>query len=288
MALFTEKDEDLVKKFLFDKINNFCDADPGIMADYILVTLQNDMSESDLKEHCKSDLIEFFGDSTSSFVDSLFEDLKAKKYLSADAAADANAASTDVASSSKAETNDRSNGASSHRRRSSRSPVRDRHRHGDRERERERDRRTRSSRSPESRRSHREHRDSSHIDRSLLDGPLQPSKPASSHSAQEESSRQKQKQQQQQQQEQHALMQQQALLARQQQLMMLGQQQNQQHQQKDQQQQQPSRKTRACFEFMRTGQCQRGDACRYAHVTAENAQAMGMDVPQGIAIKGIN
>ncbi|KAJ1722063.1 hypothetical protein LPJ53_003470, partial [Coemansia erecta] len=181
MALFTEKDEDLVKKFLFDKINNFCDADPGIMADYILVTLQNDMSESELKEHCKSDLIEFFGDSTSSFVDSLFVDLKAKKYLSADAAAaaagDSNDGSTPVSAAavSKSEMNDRSNGSSSHRRRSSRSPARDRHRHGDRERERERDRdrdrRSRSSRSPESRRSHREHRDSSHGDRSLLDGP---------------------------------------------------------------------------------------------------------------------
>ncbi|KAJ1830226.1 hypothetical protein LPJ70_006964, partial [Coemansia sp. RSA 2708] len=52
-----------------------CDADPAMMADYLLVTLQNDMSESELKHHCKSDLIEFFGDKTAAFVDMLFDAL---------------------------------------------------------------------------------------------------------------------------------------------------------------------------------------------------------------------
>ncbi|KAJ2366273.1 hypothetical protein H4S01_002805, partial [Coemansia sp. RSA 2610] len=54
-----------------------------MMADYLLVTLQNDMSESELKHHCKSDLIEFFGDKTAAFVDMLFDALARRQYLPA-------------------------------------------------------------------------------------------------------------------------------------------------------------------------------------------------------------
>ncbi|KAJ2815565.1 hypothetical protein IWW50_006789, partial [Coemansia erecta] len=81
MALFGEKDEELVKTFLFNKIKKECDADPAIMADYILVTLQNDMSPEELKQHCKTDLTEFFGDKTAVFVDTLFDALAKRQYL---------------------------------------------------------------------------------------------------------------------------------------------------------------------------------------------------------------
>ncbi|KAJ2758203.1 hypothetical protein IWQ57_006895, partial [Coemansia nantahalensis] len=75
MPLFEEKDEGLVKAFLLNKIEKEYDADPGTMADYVMVTLQNEMSESELKTHCKNDLIEFLGDKTNGFVDTLFDAL---------------------------------------------------------------------------------------------------------------------------------------------------------------------------------------------------------------------
>ncbi|KAJ2868624.1 hypothetical protein FB639_004851 [Coemansia asiatica] len=53
-----------------------------------------------------------------------------------------------------------------------------------------------------------------------------------------------------------------------------------------QQVQQMHKKRRACYDFMRKGQCQRGDACTYAHVTAEAAQEMGMQVPANIIAQG--
>ncbi|KAJ1756243.1 hypothetical protein IW139_000881 [Coemansia sp. RSA 353] len=228
MALFDEKDESLVKTFLFNKIERECDADPAIMADYILVTLQNDMPASDLKQHCKTDLTEFFGDSTNVFVDTLFEALGRKEYLPVKETNGREDARDII---NKARRRSRSPGYE--RRQRSRSPGYERSR--DRSRERER-------------RAPREQ-----VDSALLDGPL-------------EQSRQQHSQQQQ-------FMAQQQLMAQQQ---FMGQQQPFMGQQPMGQQQ---RRRRPCFEFLRKGSCQRGDTCTYAHVTAEQAQMMGMQVP---------
>ncbi|KAJ2333862.1 hypothetical protein GGH92_008490, partial [Coemansia sp. RSA 2673] len=136
MALFDERDEELVKTFLFNKIEKESDADPAIMTDYILVTLQNEMSESELKAHCMTDLSEFFGDRTMVFVDSLFEALGRKQYLPG------NSDKQTLAGGSGQQQQRRGgeNGLSSRRR--SRSPDSGRSL-GYRERERERDRRGR-------------------------------------------------------------------------------------------------------------------------------------------------
>ncbi|KAJ1733143.1 hypothetical protein LPJ61_001701 [Coemansia biformis] len=247
MALFDEKDEKLVKTFLFNKIEKECDADPAIMADYILVTLQNEMSESDLKEHCRTDLTEFFGDKTSVFVDTLFDALAKKQYLprAPSAAPVVPALTTPSTTLSIKGSGSRNNGAGqptrgdswesgsgdrhSSSRRRSRSPVHDRHR------------RTRESRSRS--RERRADRESHHIvNASLLDGPLEASHPGH------------------------------------------GQHYQEQHYQEQQQQQQqmPQRRRKPCFEFMRKGKCQRGDACTYMHVTAEQAHMMGMQVPSNM------
>ncbi|KAJ2330515.1 hypothetical protein GGI00_003669, partial [Coemansia sp. RSA 2681] len=229
MALFDEKDEELVKKFLFNKIEKESDADPGIMTDYILVTLQNEMSESELKAHCMTDLSEFFGDQTSVFVASLFEALGRKQYLP-------NAEGASASEPKQQQQQRRENGHSSRRR--SRSP--DHHgRSLQRERERERDRRGRSSRSPS--RERRMPAASSAHDLSLLNGPLEPA-PGT---------------------------------------MMFANMQQQQPQIQNQQNQNQQRRRKPCFEFMRRGNCQRGDACNYAHVTPEQAQMMGMMAPGG-------
>ncbi|KAJ2479519.1 hypothetical protein IWW56_003031 [Coemansia sp. RSA 2131] len=228
MALFDEKDEALVKTFLFNKIERECDADPAIMADYILVTLQNDMAASELKQHCKTDLTEFFGDKTSVFVDTLFEALGRKEYLPAK---DTNGREDARNIINKARRRSRSPGYE--RRQRSRSPGYERSR--DRSRERER-------------RAPREA-----VDSALLDGPLEQSK------------------------KQHN--QQQQFMAQQQ---FMGQPQPMNQQFMGQQQPQfmgQQRRRRPCFEYLRRGSCQRGDTCTYAHVTVEQAQMMGMQVP---------
>ncbi|KAJ1667553.1 hypothetical protein IW140_002133 [Coemansia sp. RSA 1813] len=256
MPLFDEKDEGLVKSFLFNKIEKECDADPGIMADYILVTLQNDMNPPELKHHCKTDLVEFFGDKTNVFVDTLFDSLDRKQYLSqSSAAASAEAAlkyhdnnstttrpSVEIRGSSSRARDEgyhqRNSTTNSSSRRRSRSPN---GRHSGRRR---------ASRSPSRERHAREPRS---FDPSLLNGPLEPGRLQIPH---------------QQQQQQPQQIQQQQMF--------------QQNPQQQQQQQQFQRKRRPCFEFLRKGTCQRGDSCTYAHVTSEQAQAMGMQVPQNI------
>ncbi|KAJ2695196.1 hypothetical protein GGH99_000273 [Coemansia sp. RSA 1285] len=269
MPLFDERDEALVKAFLFNKIESECDADPGIMADYILVTLQNDMTESELKQHCKTDLVEFFGDKTAPFVDTLFESLATKQYLpqqqqqqqqqkdgavvagsSASSArpsveirgASARAARDDSSSRHHHPyQRDRDSSSASTRRRSSRSrsPA------GISSRLSHRDHRRRPSRSPS--REERRPREPRAFDPSILNGPLEPGK------AQQPTP--------------------------QQQMMMF---QQQQQQMIHQQQQQLHRKRKPCFEFLRKGSCQRGEACTFAHVTGDQAQAMGMQVPQNL------
>ncbi|KAJ2910953.1 hypothetical protein GGI21_000339 [Coemansia aciculifera] len=192
------------------------------MTDYILVTLQNEMSEAELREHCMTDLLEFFGEQTSVFVTSLFEALGRKQYLPENMRDGGGPATTEQR---------RENGHTSRRR--SRSPD---HRH-DRSsmRERERDRRGRSSRSPSRERRMQPPPLYQH-DMTMLNGPLEPAD--------------------------GNLM-----------FAQIQQQQNQPFQQR--------RQRKPCFEFMRRGNCQRGDACTYAHVTQEQAQMMGMATASG-------
>ncbi|KAJ2724143.1 hypothetical protein GGI07_002178 [Coemansia sp. Benny D115] len=240
------------------------------MTDYILVTLQNDMGESELKEYCKNDLIEFFGDKTTPFVDTLFEALRNKQYLpsrsseSSSRGHQQSRSSRDHSAEGRSSHNGRE--SSSHRRRS-RSPGRDRHRHS------ERRGRSSRSRSPAERRSAREHRSLAGVDMDLLNGPLQP----------ESKTNNRQQQQQQNQSRQQQMLSQ----AQQQQPMapIFTQQLSQQAMLQQPQQQLPKR-TRACFEYLRKGTCQRGDTCTYAHVTPEQAQAMGMQLPPNLVPGG--
>ncbi|KAJ2079994.1 hypothetical protein H4R24_003397 [Coemansia sp. RSA 988] len=219
------------------------------MADYILVTLQNDMSVNELKAHCRTDLTEFFGDKTNVFVDTLFDALAKKQYLpreektSTPAATAPPATSTGTSGASLnikgsgsrvhngsshstrdgASSGDRNGGSS---RRRSRSPTLDRNRF---------DRRLQDNRSSSrERRVQREQRfpQQQMSGMTLMDGPLEPER---------ESGFQQQPQQTQQ-----------------------------------------LRRRKPCFEFMRKGACQRGDQCTYAHTTIEQAQMMGMQVPMNM------
>ncbi|KAJ2779644.1 hypothetical protein H4R18_003906 [Coemansia javaensis] len=276
MALFEAKDEGLVKTFLFNKIEKECDADPAIMADYILVTLQNDMNEAELKAHCKSDLTEFFGDQTGAFVDTLFDALARKQYLpqqSQQMAPQPETASLSIKGAgtrggSGPDQAGRGDGDRYSGRGRSRSPTQDRHR-------RQRDGRSRSRE-----RERRPAREQHHGGNPLLDGPLQAPRGAPASQLQQAQLQQAQLQQAQLQQLQHHQLQ-------------LQQQQQQQQMMPHMQMAMPMamqmqpRRRKPCFEFLRRGRCQRGDECSYAHVTPEQAQAMGMQGPPGAAMAGM-
>ncbi|KAJ2716937.1 hypothetical protein H4R19_000336 [Coemansia spiralis] len=247
MALFDEKDEGLVKAFLLNKIEREYDADPGTMADYVMVTLQNDMSEGELKAHCKNDLTEFLGDKTNGFVDTLFDALATRQYLPrtqlpqkpepvAQRVSEASLSIKGAGSRNSGSRGDSwENGDRYSARRRSRSPAHDRHR------------RTREGRS--SSRERRVDREPHHpVDAAVMDMPLDAAY--------------KHMQQQQQQQQQ------------------------QMPQQMSQQQMPQQRRRKPCFEFMRRGKCQRGDGCTFAHVSGDQAQMMGMRMPPTMAPGG--
>lgn len=53
-----------------------CEADPEVVADYVLALLKHDSPSEDLKPHCIKELSDFLGDETNSFVDALFDTIE--------------------------------------------------------------------------------------------------------------------------------------------------------------------------------------------------------------------
>ncbi|KAI8812609.1 hypothetical protein BJ742DRAFT_26479 [Cladochytrium replicatum] len=75
-----------LKEYLCRKVDPICDADPAVLADYIIALLIHDKPTVDLKEMCISHLEDFLREETTSFVDQLFRALELKEYLSPSAA----------------------------------------------------------------------------------------------------------------------------------------------------------------------------------------------------------
>ncbi|KAJ1962628.1 hypothetical protein GGI12_002533 [Dipsacomyces acuminosporus] len=73
---------------------------------------------------------------------------------------------------------------------------------------------------------------------------------------------------------------------RQAQIQLQQQQQQQQQQVQLMQQMQPQgiqiKRKKPCYEFIRKGKCQRGNSCNFEHVTLEQAQMMGLQLPQNL------
>ncbi|KAJ1934255.1 hypothetical protein FBU59_005758, partial [Linderina macrospora] len=69
MALYEDRHADKLKAYLAEKIKNDfdCGAEPDTLADYVLITLNNDGEADNEEESCRNDLKEFFGDQTDQF-----------------------------------------------------------------------------------------------------------------------------------------------------------------------------------------------------------------------------
>ncbi|KAF9923885.1 hypothetical protein FBU30_006068 [Linnemannia zychae] len=73
-----------LKEFLTQELALISDADPAMLADYIIALLKHDKENDELKELCVSQLEDFLQGETESFVDMLFKALATKSYRSID------------------------------------------------------------------------------------------------------------------------------------------------------------------------------------------------------------
>ncbi|RHZ78767.1 hypothetical protein Glove_156g87 [Diversispora epigaea] len=71
-----------LKKYLSSILEPICDADPSVLADYVIALLQHDKSNQDLRQCCVDQLDDFLKEETEPFVEKLFEYLITKEYLS--------------------------------------------------------------------------------------------------------------------------------------------------------------------------------------------------------------
>lgn len=77
-----EEDAEDLKQFILGKLESICEADPYVLADYIVTLLRHDVkSEAEMIEFCKSQLQDFLLDNTDGFIKLLFGALKSKSYL---------------------------------------------------------------------------------------------------------------------------------------------------------------------------------------------------------------
>ncbi|OLY81833.1 putative RNA-binding protein [Smittium mucronatum] len=81
MALFEDEDSAILKGYLMGVLQKLSDADPNILAEYVMVLLQHDKKRDEIYEICKTDLKDFLGDETNGFVENLFYSLKYKTYI---------------------------------------------------------------------------------------------------------------------------------------------------------------------------------------------------------------
>ncbi|CAO1634163.1 unnamed protein product [Sympodiomycopsis kandeliae] len=80
-ALFESTHSEQVKKWLIAELGPICDAEPDVLADYVIALLKHDANESDLTELLKEQLSDFLDDNTDGFVKKLVSTLAKQSYL---------------------------------------------------------------------------------------------------------------------------------------------------------------------------------------------------------------
>ncbi|CAG8474581.1 13350_t:CDS:2, partial [Dentiscutata heterogama] len=70
-----------LKKYLSHILEPICDADPDVLAEYVIALLKHDKSNQDLRQLCVDQLDDFLKEETEPFVEKLFESLVTKEYL---------------------------------------------------------------------------------------------------------------------------------------------------------------------------------------------------------------
>ncbi|ORX89540.1 hypothetical protein K493DRAFT_410377 [Basidiobolus meristosporus CBS 931.73] len=74
--LFDDTELAKLRDQLIAELEPICDADPPVLADYVIALLQHDKPESELKAFCLEQLGDFLADETEGFVNKLFDSFK--------------------------------------------------------------------------------------------------------------------------------------------------------------------------------------------------------------------
>lgn len=81
--LFPPEDVPAVKQWLIHELEPLCDADPDVLADYVLALFRYDSGEDELKHTLNEQLLDFLEGNTAPFVENAFATLKSRAYLDA-------------------------------------------------------------------------------------------------------------------------------------------------------------------------------------------------------------
>ncbi|KAF9426508.1 hypothetical protein BGZ94_006407 [Podila epigama] len=76
-----DESQKALKAYLIVELESICEADPGMLADYIIALLKHDKPMSELQPLMISQLEDFLSEATSPFVDTLFKALESKSYI---------------------------------------------------------------------------------------------------------------------------------------------------------------------------------------------------------------
>ncbi|RUS27130.1 hypothetical protein BC938DRAFT_483672, partial [Jimgerdemannia flammicorona] len=79
--ILDDAESEALKQFLSDQLEPICEADPKVLAEYVLALLKHDKPNQDLRQLCTKELEDFLKDQTEPFVRRLFETLATKDYL---------------------------------------------------------------------------------------------------------------------------------------------------------------------------------------------------------------
>jgi len=85
MSLYPAEHTEELKTWLTSELEPICDADPDVLADYVLALLKHPGGEAELRSMLSEQLSDFLGDQTRVFVENVFTGLHAKIYLPVDA-----------------------------------------------------------------------------------------------------------------------------------------------------------------------------------------------------------
>ena len=73
-------EEDAVRQHLVEQLKPLSEAEPEVLADYVMVLVEKDVPKDELRENCVLELSAFLQESTEQFVSQLFSDLDAKPW----------------------------------------------------------------------------------------------------------------------------------------------------------------------------------------------------------------
>lgn len=79
--LFPQEEAPAVKQWLVRELEPLCDADPDVLADYVLALFKNDSNESELVAMLNEQLADFLEQHTQAFVSKTVEALKGREHV---------------------------------------------------------------------------------------------------------------------------------------------------------------------------------------------------------------